>query len=981
MYGRTSEEGVHELVTLLCIVLVKGYNLERRVLFALAQLVFLIVIGGCVFSQPSSTVPQTILPTLRTPTPTNQLAQSPTPIINEHVSTSTPGSLESPIFVYSPSDQPDIYSQWEKWVQNLRKVSGLELVPRSGQLTEIEVLEALGSGKIYLSGMSSLAYMLGHKRGWVRPGVMWTFQGQEGTAIMFVARTDSGLIPGNPPEVFRQFEGKRPCWPELEKLTFPPLSQYILPLGILASNAIKTGLPVFIEGPPEYSYVPSLESAVFRGECDFAAIDALPADSFKNSKPGDLSGVTFEQWSQSMQVMYTTPPINPASALAFSPLLPDQVYDQLIRAILESPPPFPDSEFRPFNKQIYVDFERIVTASGLDIEAFLTGPAIPSETEEVPTNGWKSSPQGTVVIDVFLQGGTPFLPFTETGALNRIVLPAIYAELTRLDSSGQFIPYLAAGLPSIENGQVRFVGEGEHRQMEVEFRLRPGLRWQGGQPLTTEDLVFSWELVMQPEWPGGHWGVVDLAPEIYVDSVKALASDRVAYRFMSQRQARAAALTGGRLGDPTLYAGLADQIGPVVPLGYLDVGRNVFPKHLLEGIPAGEIAASDFTRRPIYAGAYRLVEGGGDGQPAVLEAFPQFALGAPSIQRIVFGADYYSAAASTYWQTPDELATALRASAIQTQLSLPAVRSREGEDPSAFDALAEQGLAEVAWKPRDIWEVLDFNLDNPHLADLRVRQAIAHALDRQAIIDQALAGHGDLMRSYLPAWHPLYAGDQALPDYTYDPQQARALLQGAGYDLSRFPAVHPTRGPLILELASMDVTAYPRQGTAHQIQEQLAAIGIQVEVKFYEWPEFEAEDCSAVRNGRRFDLGMAGWGGATHLFPTGWVEQTTASWSIPTLENGCPFEKANWSGWRDARVDAIIPQLKDGRLALEQPELYRQLWAEHQALWVTGLPSLPLFNVQRPVVVVPDLIGVRPSPFAFGGGVEDTWNIFEWIYK
>ena len=66
------------------------------------------------------------------------------------------------------------------------------------------------------------------------------------------------------------------------------------------------------------------------------------------------------------------------------------------------------------------------------------------------------------------------------------------------------------------------------------------------------------------------------------------------------------------------------------------------------------------------------------------------------------------------------------------------------------------------------------------------------------------------MRSYLPAWHPLYAGDSDLPDYTYDPEKARALLKEAGYDLSSTPATHPTRGPLTLSLASMDVYAYPR---------------------------------------------------------------------------------------------------------------------------------------------------------------------------
>jgi len=853
----------------------------------------------------------------------------------------------------------------------------------------MELLEAMGAGKIHIATLSPLAYIVGHQRGWVEPRSVLEFR-QEPRAIMFVARKDSGLEPGEAPEVFAQMAGKRPCWPEVTSSpAIAPVSDYILPAGLLAQNSIQTGPPVFIPSKPSKPgyglFPPVLDAAVFLNKCDFTAIEAFPADDYLKYVPAELikSGVaSFEDWAEQMQVLYTTPPIIPNYLMGISATLSAEVRDELVKGIMATSPPFEDWKFRAFDETDYDEFGKIVAASGLALEKFLQ--LSPFATEETPSlaKEWIAPPAGTVVIDVLPDGATPFLPGSERASFTkRLVLPAIYAELVRLDAEGKYFPYLAAVLPTLDNGLARFVGEGEDRYFEVEFQLRPSLRWQDGQPLTADDLLFSWELVMNPDWPFEHWGIEGLAAEVYVDSVEAPAPDRVVYHFMSQRQARQAARDGGRLGDPALYADLAEQVGPVVSLDYLEVGRNVFPKHLLEDIPAGEIAESDFSRRPVYAGAYRLVEGGEADQPVVLEAWDGFVLGIPKIERIVFGAGYYSEAAEPYWQTPEMLFESLQAGAVQAQLSLPAVDSREaGIDPRAYDALAEEGLAQVIWSPRNVWGVLDFNLENPHLADLRVRQAIAHALDRQAIIEEALAGHGDLMRSYLPAWHPLYAGDAALLDYDYDPQQAQALLQEAGYDLSQFPAVHPTRGPLTLRLASMDVAPYPRQGTAESIKEQLAEIGIQVEVQFYEWQEFEGEDCSAIRNGRQFDLGMAGWVGGSY-YPLWWVEHSTASWSIPTLENGCPFDKSNWSGWRNDRVDQIIPQLKDGRLALEQPELYRQLWAEHQALWVTGLPSLPLFNVQRPVVVVPDLIGVRPSPFAFGGGVEDTWNIFEWIYK
>lgn len=686
--------------------------------------------------------------------------------------------------------------------------------------------------------------------------------------------------------------------------------------------------------------------------------------------------MSFARWGREMEILYTTPPIWPAGVLAFSPVVPANLRERLARVIIASPDDFPSIPAVPFEDTLLEEFADIVRASHVDVEPLLQlkGPNPESEEKEP---AWTAPPEGTAVIDVRIESGAPLLP-DSSDPFAALVALALNAELARLDGSGGFEPYLAQSLPSVENGLVRFVGEGEDEQLEVEFRLRPGSRWQDGERLTANDLAFSWQYLMDPSFPTTHWIRSGPAPEVFVASVEATAPERVIYRFMSQRQARQTAISGGRLGDPTLYAGVAQQAGPVVPLDFLGVGRIVLPQHLLGVLAPDQFPDSDFARRPVYGGPYRIAEEAKPGQPVVLEANPYFFLGRPGIDRVVFGAGYYSEGVLGYWQTSDLLREALEAGAVTAQLGLPWVNSRQGEGPTAYDAITKDNVANVTWVPRQAWETFDFNLDNPHLVDLRVRQAIAHAIDRQQIIDEVLVGHAGLMSSYLPAWHPLVADRAALPEYDFDPEEARALLTAAGYDLSRWPATHPDRGPLRLRLASMDVNVYPRPPIAEIIRENLGAVGIEVEVTFYTWPEFEGQDCSAVRNGRRFDLGLAGWGGAPDLFPVGWVQQVTLSTSIPTEQNGCPFDKSNWSGWQNAEADALFPALRDGRLALENPELYRQAWAEHQVLWATDLPSLPLFNPYRPVTYSPRLTGLQPSPFGIGGGVEDTWNIYEW---
>jgi peptide/nickel transport system substrate-binding protein len=983
---QNEEKGLLKIIT----------QIKQKIKVMLVLFLILLALVGC-GEEYKPTPIISIAPTMLPPSLMPSLTVSPaTPVIVTPTITSNPTVTPLPEgtivlnWGYSvvPSD-PESIAKGENWAQGLSSASGFNVVALPGPSTDMEILKALRDGKIHMASINALAFGYGLAQGWIMPGPVMKYTYQPSGSIMFVARIDSGLVPGEPPDVFQQLAGKHPCWPDSEGAyqNYPPVKEYFLPAGLLAQAGVKLGQPVFITHTSTGHYE---SEAVFLRECDFAVVEAEPEETFLNMMYDYLlnRGVTFTEWKEQMQVLYTTQPLEPYHTMAFSSKLEESKIEKLTNALLNVPAVYPEYHWLPFDekqKAFYDQFQSFVGASGVDVVGYLNRlwghylQSLLNDTQTPSPTPIAPNPEALVIDVSIAEGSIPWLPFSQSEPLGQMVMAAIYAELARLDKRGNYIPYLAQELPTFENGLVRFVGQGEDEHMEVEFHLRPGVTWQDGTTLTAEDLVFSWQLVMQPDWPGSHWGASGLASEVYVQDVEALSPERVVYRFMSQRQARLAAQIGGRLGDPTQYIDLVQQEGAVVPLEYLNVGRNVFPKHLLADIPAGKIAESDFARHPVYAGAYRLTLGGEDDQPVVLEAFESFVKGAPDIRQVVFGAIYSYPQASTYWQNPIDLAGALQANAVQAQLGLPGVNSRQGEDPHAYDTLAEQSLAKVNWVGRNGWETLDFNLDNPHLADLKVRQAIAHAIDRQAIIDLVLAGHGSMMRSYLPDWHPYYAGDEALPDYDFNPAIARLLLDEAGYDLSQFPAVHPTRGELVLKLDSMDVASYPRSATANLIRQELADVGIQVNVQFYAWTDFEGQDCSVVRNGRKFDLGMAGWLGIGR-YDTWYVEHVTASWNIPTGENGCPFEKANWSGWRNTRVDELIPMLEDGRLLLEYPDKYRRLWVEHQQLWSNELPSLPLFNWQRPVVTIPNLSGVQPSPF-FSTGTEDTWNIFEWVWR
>lgn len=119
--------------------------------------------------------------------------------------------------------------------------------------------------------------------------------------------------------------------------------------------------------------------------------------------------------------------------------------------------------------------------------------------------------------------------------------------------------------------------------------------------------------------------------------------------------------------------------------------------------------------------------------------------------------------------------------------------------------------------------LLAMNNRHPPLADVRVRRAINHALDRAALIQQVLDGRGSAIGSH---FSPTESGYLHLADrYSFDPDRARALLKDAGFE-----------GGLRLRL-SLPPTPYARDG-GQLVAKQLAAVGIELEIEHMSWADW-----------------------------------------------------------------------------------------------------------------------------------------------
>ena len=197
---------------------------------------------------------------------------------------------------------------------------------------------------------------------------------------------------------------------------------------------------------------------------------------------------------------------------------------------------------------------------------------------------------------------------------------------------------------------------------------------------------------------------------------------------------------------------------------------------------------------------------------------------------------------------------------------------------------------------------LGLNTQDPQLKKLKVRQALAHAIDRQAIIDKAMLQHSRLGGAILPPEH--YAQQQILPAYAYDPALAKRLLQEAGV---RLP----------LKLVYKTSTDAQRLRLATIMQAQMRLAGIDLEIRSLDWATFFAE----IKQGN-FQLYGLTWVGV----------KTPEIYAQAFASDSVPPKGFNRGRYQDAELDRLLStddwQAVTQRVHQQLP--YIPLWYEGQ---------------------------------------------------
>ncbi len=328
-----------------------------------------------------------------------------------------------------------------------------------------------------------------------------------------------------------------------------------------------------------------------------------------------------------------------------------------------------------------------------------------------------------------------------------------------------------------------------------------------------------------------------------------------------------------------------------------------------------------FAKNPVLAGAYKVSEFKTD-ERLTLDAFPDWVNGAPKIPRVVVRI------------VPDATTRVLelRRGGINFAInSVPLDQVAQFKNDPDFKVQTSHGGA---------YQYLAFNLRDPILKKKEVRQALAHAIDRNKIVKDLLLGYGSVTESMFPAGH--WARAETLKTYEYNPQKAMQMLDAAGH---RDP--DGSKGPKsrfrINFRTSMDEEANQQ---AQMIQQMLREVGIDMQIQTSEFSTF-MED---VKNGRfqMFSLRRAG------------ISDPDFYQTIFHSTAFAPIGQ-NRGYYNNPRVDRLIEQ---GRSTFDR-EKRKSTYQELQKILADDLPYISLYHRDNVAIMRKNVGGFDMYPSGF----------------
>jgi len=434
--------------------------------------------------------------------------------------------------------------------------------------------------------------------------------------------------------------------------------------------------------------------------------------------------------------------------------------------------------------------------------------------------------------------------------------------------------------------------------LQITFHLRKGIRWTDGVEFTADDVMFGYKTIIDPTVPTPY-------KEDYLQVKKAEVLDTYTFRVTYEKPFAPALISWGNL--------------------------VVLPKHLLEG---KKITETPLRRAPIGMGPF-IFKKWIPGQELILDANKDYFEGRPYLDRYI------------YRIIPDPATMFLE---LQTggidMMGLTPLQYTKQTNTEFF----KENFRKYRY-PVFSYTYFGFNLRHPWFKDRRVRQAFAHAIDKQEIIDVVLFGLGRIATGpYVPG---TWAYNPDVKKYEYNPEKARRLLKEAGWVDIDGDGIVEKDGKEFEFTVLTNMGNRSRVKTATIIQYRLKQIGVKMNIRVLEWSTFINEFIDK----RRFETVILGW--SIGVDP----DQYDIWHSSKTGE-----KEFNFVSYKNPEVDRL---LEEGRRTFDI-EKRKRAYYRIQEILAEDLPYIFLYVPDATPIVHARFRGIKPTTIGI------TYNIHKW---
>ncbi len=496
-----------------------------------------------------------------------------------------------------------------------------------------------------------------------------------------------------------------------------------------------------------------------------------------------------------------------------------------------------------------------------------------------------------------------------------------------LNPEGKWATHLIKALPSLEKKTAKFVTKNGVKGLEAQFEIIEAAKWGDGVPVTCADFKLDWEIKINPNVGFGnrepYLNIKELSWDPKTPKKCKIVFEKAAWDYFTNI--------------------------PVAVPNHLE--REVFEKN--KGQAEGYERNSLYTKAPTTPGLWNgpyLIKEVALGSHVVLIPNPLFFGKKPSIQKIVFKILPNSGT--------------LEANLRSGNIDMISYVGLSFDQALAFEqkVKAEKMPYSVQFQTGTSYSHIDLNLKNPILADVKVRQAISHAINKQQLIKSLYDGKA------VEAIHWMTANDPwatNTPDvakrYAYDRKKAKELLDQAGWKMEGDGYRHKDGKKMTLNLnAGAGIKLNENLQTV--IQSQLKEVGIDLTIKTEPGRLFFSE---TLPKGK-FEMAMFTWSSMPEMNP----ESTFSIKNIPTEKN--TWTGQNYPAWSNAKVSENIEKIN----AEFNPAKRKQIVAEIIKAYTEEVPVIPLVFRMDNAVIPASMKGYKMTGHMFYDSNQvENWSL------